>query len=127
MERGLTYTKTVTMITEVCCNCGVLFGIPSDFRDDVRRTKQTFYCPNGHGQSYTKSTYEIEIEKLKRDKEQLEGSLSNVVAGKIQLEKQLKKSNRELKRVKNGVCPCCNRSFQNLHNHIKNQHPEYTP
>jgi len=29
------------------------------------------------------------------------------------------------KRVKNGVCPCCTRSFENLREHIKTKHPEY--
>ena len=28
-------------------------------------------------------------------------------------------------RVKNGVCPCCNRSFTSLWQHIKNEHPEF--
>lgn len=126
-ERGLIYTKTITMVTEVCCSCGILFGIPSDFQSDIKRTKQLFYCPNGHAQSYKKSTYEIEIEKLKKDKEELAGSLANASVDKIQLEKQLRKSKKELDRVTKGVCPCCNRSFQNLHNHIKNQHPEYQP
>ena len=25
----------------------------------------------------------------------------------------------------NGVCPCCNRSFENLRNHMHTQHPDY--
>lgn len=29
------------------------------------------------------------------------------------------------KRVSKGVCPCCNRSFENLKNHMESQHPEY--
>lgn len=30
------------------------------------------------------------------------------------------------KRIANGVCPCCKRSFCNLAAHMKTQHPEYT-
>lgn len=26
-------------------------------------------------------------------------------------------------RVGNGVCPCCNRSFGNLHRHMQTKHP----
>lgn len=28
-------------------------------------------------------------------------------------------------RVKNGVCPCCTRSFHNLREHMKTQHPDF--
>jgi hypothetical protein len=29
------------------------------------------------------------------------------------------------KRVAAGVCPCCNRTFQDLAKHMKGQHPKY--
>lgn len=29
------------------------------------------------------------------------------------------------KRIANGVCPCCNRSFANLERHMAGQHPDY--
>lgn len=29
-------------------------------------------------------------------------------------------------RVKNGVCPCCNRSFQNLKRHMNTKHPNWS-
>jgi len=32
---------------------------------------------------------------------------------------------RTKKRVAAGVCPCCNRSFENLGRHMKHQHPDY--
>lgn len=30
-------------------------------------------------------------------------------------------------RIRNGVCPCCNRSFKDVHRHMKSQHPEFNP
>jgi hypothetical protein len=27
--------------------------------------------------------------------------------------------------VANGVCPCCNRTFQNLARHMAGKHPDY--
>lgn len=30
-------------------------------------------------------------------------------------------------RVANGVCPCCNRHFENLERHMKGQHPDFQP
>ena len=29
------------------------------------------------------------------------------------------------KRVANGVCPCCNRTFKDLAAHMSTQHPDY--
>lgn len=33
---------------------------------------------------------------------------------------------RVKKRVSHGVCPCCNRSFENLRRHMQVKHPAYT-
>lgn len=56
-----------TFVQESCCECGVNFGIPSHFHTHLKRNKQTFYCPNGHSMSYTKSTAQILQEKLDRE------------------------------------------------------------
>ncbi len=31
----------------------------------------------------------------------------------------------ERERIVSGVCPCCNRTFQNLARHIAGQHPDF--
>lgn len=51
-------------ILEECCECGIDFGFTASFQANLKKTKQTFYCPNGHAQSYTKSTADILREKL---------------------------------------------------------------
>lgn len=123
---NLKYDKTITMITEVCCNCGIAFGMPSDFKDDCKANgkNKSFYCPNGHGQHYTKSDAQIIEEKLQRELRQKQNELANLASEKIQIEGELNKANRKLKRVHNGVCPCCNRSFDNLKQHMEKKHPE---
>lgn len=125
ITKGITFTKTVTMVTESCCNCGIIFGMLSDFREVLTNDpNKTFYCPNGHGMSFRKSKEQRLREEAERALKMKENELANIAAAKVQLESQLKRSERDLKRLKNGVCPCCNRTFQNLHNHIKKQHPE---
>ena len=32
---------------------------------------------------------------------------------------------RVKRRVGNGVCPCCNRTFKNLADHMTTKHPDY--
>lgn len=54
-----------------------------------------------------------ETEKTMR--RNLEAALNKEQASKARLKK----------RVKNGVCPCCTRSFTNLRRHISTKHPDY--
>lgn len=56
-------TLTKEYISEECCNCGVIFFMTNSLNKSFRNTKKTFYCPNGHGQSYSESTED----KLNRD------------------------------------------------------------
>lgn len=61
---------TVNFETEECCVCGVLFQITEEYSEDRQSDGATFYCPNGHAQSYTDSDDE-QIEKLEaRNREQ---------------------------------------------------------
>jgi len=123
--QGLSYQKTISMVTEVCCNCGIAFGMPSDFRDVLLNdSNKSFYCPNGHGQHFVKSREQQLREDAEKKLRQKENELANLTASKIQLESELQKTQRKLKRVHNGTCPCCKRSFQNLANHMKSKHPE---
>lgn len=57
---------TAFFTEEACINCGVRFGVPSGFQEQRREDKRTFYCPNGHTMAYTKSTSQIEIERLQK-------------------------------------------------------------
>ncbi len=56
-------TKEITKIE--CCNCGVDFWVSEALRQNWLKTKETFYCPNGHGQSYCKSTADKLQEQLR--------------------------------------------------------------
>lgn len=126
VKRGNTATETVEFVMMECCNCSIPFMIPNYQRKRLLSTRESFYCPNGHRQAYSGPT---EADKLK---EQLEAErkrneqdiefMNNKLLDQINETKKVKK---DLNRLKKGVCPCCNRTFTNLHNHLKNQHPEF--
>lgn len=126
-ERGVTTQETFEFVLEECCSCGIPFLIPGYHRKRLLNTQEYFYCPNGHPQHYTGKTeaqklqeqLEIEKKRSQQDLEEMANRLLDAISEKTKLEK-------DLKRLKKGTCPCCNRSFQNLHNHMKNQHPDYT-
>lgn len=132
-ERGITYTRTINMVTESCCNCGVVFGMPSDLQDEFKKdSSKFFYCPNGHRQHYSES----ESDRLKKELDRVRQSEQLQRQYRQNAEKELSQERIERRKIKtrlknvkervaNGVCPCCNRYFENLHRHMSNKHPDF--
>ncbi len=119
---GYAIPKTISLETVDCCNCGVTFAIPDYMLQRLRRDGGEFYCPNGHGQHFTRT----EVAKLR---EMLEAANKKNTDLSDRLGKALSEKNkaqaandRLMKRVKGGVCPCCNRTFQDLQRHMKTKH-----
>lgn len=104
-----------------CYKCGVPFAVPGKLRQELIRTQENFYCPSGHSQHYSGETTE---QRLRKQLEEKEKTITRQTIEKIQLEGQVDKLNRKLKRVHNGTCPCCKRSFKDLQRHMKTKHPE---
>ena len=131
MAEGIIVNATLKLSTIVCYQCAVTFAVPISLHETLKDTGRDFYCPNGHCQVYSRP-------KLNVLKEQLEGErkknkrLNDRLDTAIDLrDKYLRKFRAQkgqktkiLNRIKKGVCPCCNRQFENLHNHMKTKHPE---
>jgi DNA-binding XRE family transcriptional regulator len=102
------------------------FAVVDDFRRRRIDDQKTFYCPQGHAQHYTGKT---EAQKLKEQLEAKQREIDRQAGRAASLERQRDKVVRAYgkmrDRVKNGVCPCCNRTFQNFMEHMKSQHPEF--
>jgi hypothetical protein len=127
---------TVTLVHETCYKCNVTFGLNSEQRDRLKRTHNDFYCPNGHAQHFVGKS---DVEKLQEEQLRLNQIITQEreakehyqlkYAGKerelVATKGHLTRKRNELHRVKNGVCPCCNRNFANLRNHMENKHPEF--
>lgn len=117
-----------TFTVQSCINCGVDFAMTDDLMGQRRRDGMDFYCPNGHPQRYT----ETDATRLKKAQEALERAR----AAEVHLRDQRDAAERSAsaykgqvtrikKRVGNGVCPCCGRSFQQLARHMATKHPDY--
>jgi DNA-binding XRE family transcriptional regulator len=113
------YVDGIEFVTELCCNCGMAFAMTSDFKLRRRNDHQSFYCPAGHGQHYTGKSEEQKL------REQLEAESGRAALLEQERAEAEKKYRRIRDRVKNGVCPCCNRTFQGLLNHMRTEHPEF--
>lgn len=117
------FVEQTEFVTEQCCHCGISFAMTADLYRRRLNDHNKFYCPNGHAQHYSGKT---EAQKL-RDQLERERSMREATEARaVKIEKhrnQIKKAHQKMRaRVMNGVCPCCNRTFQNLMRHMQTEH-----
>ena len=55
----------VDIVKETCCNCHISFWITVAHQKQLLNCKNTFYCPNGHPQSYTGETDAVKLIRCK--------------------------------------------------------------
>lgn len=133
MRDGLAIEINTRFEVIYCYECKIPFAVPAVIRADWQQNGENFYCPNGHIQHYTESDVQRLNKKLKREQEQLElerkrTQWAQQAARNAENRRRAEKAakTRIKNRVAKGVCPCCNRSFPNLHRHMETKHPDYT-
>lgn len=125
----------VTLIPQSCGACGIVFGMPSDFRDARLADHESWYCPNGHKRHFTGKT---EADKLRDQLASTRAHLDQAWARQSDLAKEAEHERRRVagykgaitrvrSRVAKGMCPCCSHEFKNLGAHMKTQHPDWNP
>jgi len=123
---GTEIALDVTLTSIDCGECGGTYAINERYRKQKWEQGGFWNCPYcqtswGFGQS--------ENARLKKE-------LANAIKRKEWAEQDAKHAEdcrraekaaktRLKNRIHNGVCPCCNRTFQNLQKHMKKQHPDY--
>ena len=122
---SFTITETTRLVTQVCANCGVLFALPEYLYEQCRENPfKEFFCPNGHTLVFKKSSLQEQVDSLRRERDDAQRA-SSIMQHRLQVkDKEVKKLTNKMKRVTAGVCPCCNRSFKQLAEHMRTQHPE---
>ena len=124
---------TSTYVTETCCNCGIAFAMPKDFYDKRRNDHESFCCPKGHGQYYSGESDKEKLEKqlqASENKVEFFKSRANEHFESYLAEKRSKAAHKAhytmlKKKVKKGQCPCCDKSFPDVAEHIQSVHPDY--
>lgn len=131
----VTYDATITIVPVTCSarGCGLVFGLDEEYIKARRHDHQTWYCPNGHPRYYPAKNAE---EEAKARAEQLSQELARANTRALRAQQDAEHERRRVaaakgrltklkKRIANGVCPCCNRYFPQLHDHVAKQHPDY--
>lgn len=125
-----TFTQYITETYYVvsCYACGVRFGISDDlYRVAVQEKKRAVHCPacgkltEWVGKTEAQKLQEqLALEHARHD--QTRAELENTERRRRAIKGQLTKTKN---RIAKGICPCCNRHFDNLHKHMTTEHPEF--
>ncbi|QPQ55613.1 hypothetical protein IC614_03145 [Allosphingosinicella flava] len=127
----------------VCCRCKENFGMDRATYGTLKKSGATFHCPFGHPQHFTAGKTEEQklreqLEEERRQRQRAEQAVARQADWRREAEERAKHerarangykghATRITKRAKAGVCPCCNRSFQQLARHMAAKHPQFTP
>ena len=120
------------ILTPSCC--GVSFAMQDSIYDLRRNDRNGWYCPNcGSSRVFTGQTEEAklraELEKKERQLKWANEYKDEARAERDKVQRKLITTKGHITRIKNrignGVCPCCNRTFKDLQNHMKSKHPQY--
>ena len=129
---GVALTINVEFETIECFKCHVLFAVERATRKHYLDTGDFFYCPNGHHQHYTEGRIHTLEKQLKHRQKLLEwaeqetaNAREDATSARNSLRSEKGAKTKLKKRIANGVCPCCERSFVNLARHMKGQHPDF--
>ena len=126
----------VLAVISDCITCGVRYTVPKSMWDKQQTEGGFHKCPNGHSLGWNEDG--CENAKLRRERDRLKQQ-----AARKDDEINWQRDQRETaersasaykgqvtklkKRAKAGVCPCCNRTFQNLARHMESKHSDMVP
>lgn len=122
---GLPLQVTVTLTEINCGGCGGTYAINERYRKQREESRGHWMCPYcrtewGYGQS--------ENDRLKADlaaaSARTQAALARANAEQAERQRAEAERDRLKKRAAAGVCPCCNRTFQQLAAHMATKHPD---
>lgn len=126
---NLTYSGTLTTTS---CWCGIHYAVPSEFYDMIERqhrdgrTQTKIYCPAGHTWEFSgEGEAEILRKRLEAEQRRRKAAQDLLRAEERSHSATRGHLTRTKKRVAGGVCPCCNRTFVKLGQHMATKHPDY--
>lgn len=123
------FTETVTLEKDSCGKCGGVYALNKTFLDHARLNRGGYSCP------YCKTEWswsESESDRLRKQLETRERELREAKCEALRKQQLLEteqqareKAEKKLRRVSNGVCPDCKRSFTDLRRHIATKHAKH--
>ena len=116
-------------LTEINCGvCGGVYAVNAMFHKHKQDKGGYWTCPYckcdwGFDKSETElARTQRELEEERKRRNDALARANEAAAARDKAERALK---RHKTRAKNGVCPCCKRTFKQLARHMKSKHPEF--
>lgn len=117
-----------------CRTCGCVATVPEVMNDQLKAEGGFRHCPSGHAWGWTKET--SEREQLRRERDRLKQEQARLIEERDAAQRaeneqyaRANKAEAATKRLKKrssaGTCPCCSRTFANMAEHMKHQHPQF--
>lgn len=116
-----------------CGECGGTYAINARYARQKKEDGGSWTCPYCKvGWGFVKSAIDELKEQLETEKQRARWAERGRERAQREAEHQAAKARgfkgalvKAKKRVGRGVCPSCNRSFENLRRHMASKHPEY--
>lgn len=119
------FTEPIRLVKVECPNCAGVYAITERFKDNKRKSGGGWQCPYCNQEVGYWESENSKLQKALDEKQRaLVASKCETLAERQAREAVEQKLSNLSRRVRCGVCPCCNRSFQNLKRHMKTKHPE---
>lgn len=129
--------ETVELSVINCGECGGTYAINDRYRKQKAQQGGGWNCPYCKCNWGYWSDNDTEIGRLKNQLKSAEKRVEWAENGRRKAQQRAERTERRRRaekaaktRIKNrvakGVCPCCNRHFENLHRHMQTKHPDYT-
>jgi hypothetical protein len=134
-DRDFVLTTGIAMV-RVDCQCGGVYALTEPHYRTCREQGKGWTCPycrtgwgfSGKGENQQlKAQLEKANTEIKRQAELKDAARKERDHHWTERKKLQTRHSHLRERVKNGVCPCCRRNFENLQRHMKTQHPGYKP
>ena len=130
----MTYTQSVALEAMACIHCGAVYAISKAVCDQARQSGGYHYCPHCRGNQGWRGEAEdqrraAEIANLKAQISRADEQARRARQDAEHFEKSRNAYKGQVTKIKaragRGMCPCCNRFFENLHRHMATKHPEF--
>lgn len=111
-----------------CCVCRADIYLNDALYDSACRSEAIwFYCSYGHKQHFSQGeTEETRLRRELNNQRQQNARLEDAAREARALAEKAERATKRLKkRAAAGSCPCCQRSFGNMAEHMRHQHPDW--
>jgi hypothetical protein len=125
---GLASVKFEVQLTDINCGeCGGTYAINERFRQQKQQNGGGWTCPycKCNWGFFGKTEAQKLADQLKAEQERRTAALARENEERARADKAERALKMHKKRVKNGTCPCCKRTFVQLQRHMAAKHPGF--